>query len=218
MDKSGILFWDVDTQYDFMHPQGKLYVPGSEDIIETVVQIRRFALENGFSIIASTDWHSLDNEEISDNPDFQNNWPPHCMAETDGARRIGDPAATQAEVLDVKPCPDKHLKALIAHPPFQIVLRKNNVDIFTNPNTPRLLELIHPTHIIVFGVALDVCVRLTVESFLKETDAKITVVKDAVRGIDPEAGEKTRKMFAENDVDWLTFEQVKDLMHEKVVV
>jgi hypothetical protein len=30
---SRLLFWDVDTQFDFMHPAGKLYVPGTETII-----------------------------------------------------------------------------------------------------------------------------------------------------------------------------------------
>ena len=28
-----LMFWDVDTLYDFMRPNGKLYVPGSEEII-----------------------------------------------------------------------------------------------------------------------------------------------------------------------------------------
>lgn len=33
---SRLLFWDVDTQFDFMHPAGKLYVPGAETIIENL--------------------------------------------------------------------------------------------------------------------------------------------------------------------------------------
>ena len=28
-----VIFWDVDTQYDFMQPDGKLSVPGAQDII-----------------------------------------------------------------------------------------------------------------------------------------------------------------------------------------
>ena len=27
-------FWDVDTQFDFMKPEGALYVPGAEEIID----------------------------------------------------------------------------------------------------------------------------------------------------------------------------------------
>jgi nicotinamidase-related amidase len=30
---AGLIFWDVDTQNDFMHADGKLYVPKAEEII-----------------------------------------------------------------------------------------------------------------------------------------------------------------------------------------
>ena len=53
--KKGILFWDVDTQYDFMKPAGRLYVPGAEEIIDNVSKVRRFALDNGYSILADMD-------------------------------------------------------------------------------------------------------------------------------------------------------------------
>jgi nicotinamidase-related amidase len=33
---SSLLFWDVDTQFDFMHPADKLYVPGAETIISNL--------------------------------------------------------------------------------------------------------------------------------------------------------------------------------------
>jgi nicotinamidase-related amidase len=31
-----LLFWDVDTQFDFIHPAGNLYVPGAETIISNL--------------------------------------------------------------------------------------------------------------------------------------------------------------------------------------
>ena len=65
MKKKETIFWDVDTQFDFMQPTGKLYVPGAETIIDKVSAVRKFAFDNGCSMIADIDWHSLDNEEIS---------------------------------------------------------------------------------------------------------------------------------------------------------
>ena len=50
-----IVFWDVDTQFDFMLPQGKLYVPRAEKIIDNVSGVRKFTLDNGFSITADID-------------------------------------------------------------------------------------------------------------------------------------------------------------------
>ena len=63
--KKDTIFWDVDTQFDFMRAQGKLYVSGGEDIIAKVSEVRKFSLENGYSIIADIDWHSLDNKDVS---------------------------------------------------------------------------------------------------------------------------------------------------------
>ena len=69
MDKDTI-FWDVDTQFDFMRPEGRLYVPGAETIIDKMSDVRKFALDCGYSIIADVDWHSVGDDEISDAPDF----------------------------------------------------------------------------------------------------------------------------------------------------
>ena len=90
--KNGTVFWDVDTQYDFMRPEGRLYVPGAEGIIDVVSSARRFALENGYSLIASTDWHKEDNEEISGKPDFESTFPAHCIAGKPGSERVGNAA------------------------------------------------------------------------------------------------------------------------------
>ena len=68
----------------------RLFVPGADKKIDNVSDVRRFALQNGYSIIASTDWHSLDNPEISRKPGLsKRRFPPHCMESTAGARRVG---------------------------------------------------------------------------------------------------------------------------------
>ena len=35
-----VIFWDVDTQYDFMKADGKLYVPDAEHIIPNLERVR----------------------------------------------------------------------------------------------------------------------------------------------------------------------------------
>ncbi|MHC4061694.1 MAG: cysteine hydrolase family protein, partial [Planctomycetota bacterium] len=89
MAEKDTIFWDVDTQFDFLKPEGRLYVPGAAKIIEPISRTRVFALENGYSIIASMDWHSLEDEEISTTPDFKETFPPHCMAFESGSERLG---------------------------------------------------------------------------------------------------------------------------------
>ena len=44
MPTSRVIFWDVDTQYDFMKADGKLYVPDAEQLIPNLKKLTDFAL------------------------------------------------------------------------------------------------------------------------------------------------------------------------------
>ena len=74
------LFFDIDTQLDFMFPSGSLYVPGSERIIPTIAALNRRA-----PVLIST---MCEHEE--DDPEFQI-YPPHCVRGSTGQRK---PTAT----------------------------------------------------------------------------------------------------------------------------
>lgn len=184
--KRGTIFWDVDTQHDFMDPRGKLYVPGAEHIIDTVSEVRRFALENGFSIIASTDFHSAGNPEISDTPDFKLTFPPHCMAGEPGSDRVGFLGGLPVDYVSTDPMDAAALRKLIDRDQFHIVLRKESTDVFSNPNTAELIKLIEAEAIAVFGVALDICVYHTVHMLDKTRvgETMLYLLKDAVKGLD----------------------------------
>lgn len=182
--KNDILFWDVDTQHDFMRPEGKLYVPGAEDIIENISQIRKYALDNGFSIVASTDWHSKDNPEISDNPDFKQTFPPHCIADEPGSERVGYLGELPIAYVPNRQMDVEALRKIIDEEQFHVVIRKQTTDVFSNPNTTALVELISPKQVIVFGVALDVCVDQALRGLSKFPDMKLSLLKEAVKGLD----------------------------------
>ena len=51
---SQMLFWDVDTQADFIYPDGKLYVPGAESIVLNLDRLTARAARNSVLIIAKT--------------------------------------------------------------------------------------------------------------------------------------------------------------------
>ena len=89
MGRKEVIFWDVDTQRDFLSAGGRLYVPGAAEIVPAISSVRKFALTSGFSIIASIDYHSMDDLKISLDPDFKATFPPHCLADTPGGERLG---------------------------------------------------------------------------------------------------------------------------------
>ena len=85
---AGRILWDVDTQVDFMEPNGKLYVPGAADVAQTMKRLVGAARAAHVVHIASADDHELTDPEISDEPDFRNTYPPHCLRGTRGAEKI----------------------------------------------------------------------------------------------------------------------------------
>jgi len=182
--KEKTLFWDVDTQFDFMQPEGKLYVPGAETIIANVSDVRRFALEGGYSMVADIDWHTNDNAEISDEPDFKETFPPHCMAGEPGSERVGFLGDVPIVTIPMDEMDSDAIRELIRSEQFHIVIRKNSLDVFDNPNTNKLVTLIEPKKVIVFGVALDFCVYYVVQGLCQFPDIRICVLKDAVKGLE----------------------------------
>jgi nicotinamidase/pyrazinamidase len=181
--KKQTIFWDVDTQFDFMQPQGRLYVPGAEKIIDKVSHVRKFALENGFSIIADIDWHSRANEEISNSPDYKVTFPPHCMAGSAGGQRVGYLGSVPIRCIGTDKMSLDKLKKLVDKDQFHIVIKKDSIDVFDNPNTDRLIELLKPKAVAVFGVALDFCVYYVLRGLARHSGIKLLLLKDVVRGL-----------------------------------
>jgi nicotinamidase/pyrazinamidase len=199
--KNDIIFWDEDTQFDFMRPEGRLYVPGAEGIIDKISQVRKFALENGFSIIASTDWHSTDNQEISDNPDFKQTFPPHCMADEPGSERVGYLGELPIEYIPNDKMDADALRKLINKEQFHIVIRKQDTDVFSNPNTVELIELIAPKMVVVFGVALDVCVDQALRGLCTFPDIKPCLLKDATKGLEIKPSDELLDEFQQMGIE-----------------
>jgi len=186
---SDLLFWDVDTQVDFMLQSGKLYVPGSEEIIPALRRLTDYAHGHGIRILASADDHVAGHRELSATPDWRETFPEHCMRGTAGQQKI--PATELHNPLVIEPAPEDPAaldRRVRAHH-GDLLLLKHWFDVFSNPNLLPALDAMRPARIVLYGVALDVCDKYAVEGLLRERPGiPLTVVTDAVRAIDPAAG------------------------------
>jgi nicotinamidase/pyrazinamidase len=174
---SGTVLWDVDTQVDFMLPDGKLYVPGAEETAPAMKRLVEAARAAGIVHVASADDHELTDEEISDEPDYQITYPPHCLRGTRGARKIAETEQEDPVPITLESLPERYLAGR------EFLLLKKNFDVFTNPNTQWLLEYLSPDDVVVFGVATDVCDDAAIRGFLAR-GLKVRFVEDAARGLD----------------------------------
>jgi nicotinamidase/pyrazinamidase len=174
---SGVVLWDVDTQVDFMLPEGKLYVPGAEETAPAMRRLVEAARAAGIPHVASSDDHELIDPEISESPDFQTTYPPHCLRGTRGARKVPETEQADPVPIGLEPLPDRWLTGR------EFLLLKKHFDVFTNPNTERLLERLDPDEVIVFGVATDVCDDAAIRGML-DRGRRVRFVEDAARGLD----------------------------------
>ena len=177
------VFWDVDTQVDFIDPDGKLHVAGAETLVGNLAALTDFAHANGIRIVGSSDSHAPTDDELSATPDFVDTYPPHCLAGTPGQQRIPETALCDALVVEPDDATADVLERLQDHP-GDILFHKRYFDVFTNPNVGAVVDALAIGEVVLYGVALDVCNRYAVEGLLQRYPGlSITVVTDAVRAI-----------------------------------
>jgi nicotinamidase/pyrazinamidase len=164
------VFFDVDTQLDFLYPAGALYVPGAESIVPQVAALNRYAAEHGIPVVSTMDAHA------EDDPEFRE-WPPHCVVGTAGQQK---PASTLLEPRATIRSEHQDFDLKDAR---QILLEKQSVDCFTNPNLPALLDQLNVKSCVVYGVVTEICVKNAALGLLK-AGLNVKLVTDAVRSLD----------------------------------
>src|SRR5436309_231218 len=142
--------------------------------MKRLVDVARAA---GVVHVASADDHELTDDEISEQPDFERTYPPHCLRGTRGARKIPETEQEDPVPITLERIPERYLEGR------EFLLLKKNFDVFTNPNAERLLDRLAPDEIVVFGVATDVCDDAAIRGFL-ERGRQVAFVEDAARGLD----------------------------------
>ncbi|WP_167605585.1 cysteine hydrolase family protein [Maribellus sediminis] len=176
--KRGLLFWNVDTQVDFMEPSGKLYAPGAEQIKPALKQLTEFAAHNNIQVVNTADFHYPNSAELSAEPDFILTFPEHCMADTEGAEYVAETKPEDPLVFDWN---KEYFSLDEVKTHRNVVIRKDAFDVFAgNPYTDKIVELIAPETVVVYGVTTNVCVNDAVIGLARRVD-KVFVVEDAIK-------------------------------------
>jgi nicotinamidase/pyrazinamidase len=200
------ILWDVDTQVDFMEPSGKLYVPTAKEVAPAMERLVDAARAARLVHVASADDHELTDPEISHAPDFQNTFPPHCLRGTRGAEKILETKQRDPLPLSLVPFPPGLIPGLVEGK-REILLLKKNFNVFTNPNTEPLLDVLDPDEIIVFGVATDVCDDAAIRGFLLR-GRRVRFVEDAARGLNEARTTACTTAWRDQGVQFATVEEV----------
>ena len=122
-----LVFVDIDTQRDFLEPSGALYVPGSQEILPNLERLTRFAQTHQIPILATACAHSADDPELAQ-------FPPHCMAGTEGQQRVSETVSTGFDRPRTGRPADRRA-------PGHLTLNKREFDVFSRPDADDLVAL-----------------------------------------------------------------------------
>jgi nicotinamidase/pyrazinamidase len=195
------ILWDVDTQFDFVQANGKLAVPDAPAAVPAMARLVAAARAAGVPHVASADDHELTDDEISDSPDYAVTYPPHCLRGTRGAEKIPETQQDDPVPLALTEVPEHWLRGR------EFLLLKKHFDVFTNPNSDRVLQLLDPEEVIVFGVATDVCNAAAIRGLLARGRA-VTLVEEASRGLDDARTAAYLSEWREGGVRFATADEV----------
>src|SRR3984893_13465288 len=148
VSRNGI-FWEVDTQADFMLPGGKLYVPAADRLLPNIRRLTDAARQGRVFLVSHGCYHT------KDDPEFKI-FPPHCVKGTAGSAYV--PEALADIVATVPNEPTAPLPPNLAQSQ-QILLEKQTLDIFESRHAEKLLQQLgSDAEFVVFGVVTEYCV------------------------------------------------------------
>ncbi len=181
MDTSKWLFWNVDTQIDFIYPRGKLYIEGAEDLRPQWKELTQLAKDKIIRVVNTADYHFPNSAKLDAFPDFINTFPEHCMANSRGADYIRETEPEDPVIFDWNKnyliTPELFNENL--HRNF--IIRKDAVDVFTgNPFAETIVRHLNPNTVVVYGVPTNVDVDAAVKGLAKRVK-KVLVVEDAIK-------------------------------------
>src|SRR5258706_11974790 len=175
------VYFDIDTQIDFLFPAGSLYVPGAHKLIPALHRLNHHAAKHGHPLVSSMCAHTEDDSEFRE-------WPAHCVVGTVGQLKPVETLLEKRAVIGV--APGEHR----IHGAEQILLEKNHLDITTSPHFRPLVTRLGADRYVVYGVVTEYCVRFAALALL-ETGKPVTLVTDAIQALRAEESAKTFSEF-----------------------
>jgi len=204
------LFYDVDTQRDFMLAGGALYVSGSETILPALKRMTELARRHNIRRVCSMDRHFPQDRELTRNG---GPWQDHCMDGTAGQRKVDETAVSDPYPLPAHEIGGEELETALRHR-GELIIEKRDVDVIAgNTNARALLSRLarEYEHIVVYGVYTDVCVDHAVNALLEAGKIPYVVV-DAIHEIDPGNAAAARSRWSRHGVKTITQRELAGLL------
>jgi len=157
----------VDVQVDFC-PGGKLPIPEGDKVVPFLNRALDVASRDGVPVIVTRDWHPREHPSFLDHG---GDWPPHCVQDSAGAAFHPDLQIPEGAVVLSK----------------GTRFDQDQLNAFDQTGLEVLLKTLGVQRLWVAGLALDVCVLLSVEGG-REHGFEVEVLLEGCRPVTDEGG------------------------------
>ena len=203
----------IDPQYDFMNPNGALFVPGSDAVVPILNEyLKSLTLENGYvGVVFTADTHDEETypnslEAKGDAANGIPGFPPHCYTGTDGFKFEVDPKLVPSEtkklilnksVFNMWEESDLVLRPYAVEGEIKPVGGEQDRDAWFKNMKAMGIDEVEVT-----GVAADYCVKWAVEGLVAR-GFEVTLYDNLTAGISQNIREVVQENFASSKVNVL---------------
>ena len=206
MNTEKTIFYDLNTQRDFILHDGKFHIEGAENLVPTWKAITDLAREEQVRVVCSVDCHVPGDPQLKS---WGGPYPDHCMAGTSGQEKIDETKPLNPLTLENREYTPEEIQKVLDHP-GAIVFRRQQFDkLADNPHLSAILRLVLRPYedIVMYGVYTEACVSREL-SALMGVGPKLHIIRDAVAVV----GEETptfHERLQQEGVELLSFSELK---------
>ena len=173
----------VDVQNDFC-PGGSL-ATSQENHVAELIAAHQISHSRSYDLqVATQDWHINPGDHFSDNPDFVDSWPVHCVVGTGGAAFHN---AIHDDALDAVFRKGEYSAAYSGFEGHKSDDEEASLAGWLRENSIKDLDVV--------GIATDYCVRATVLDALKE-GFNVRVLEEMCAGVDADSADAALEEMA----------------------
>ena len=121
------IFFNVNTQRDFFEG-GSYKIPSSDSILNNLTDITQYAKVKGAKVISAVGWYDPRSKFLSETPDYNKTYPPHCLMNTEGAKFLKETSPEDYFLMDWNT--SRGIQFHLLHDSNNVVVTKKSMDFF----------------------------------------------------------------------------------------
>lgn len=200
------IFYDINTQRDFILHDGKFHIEGAENLVPKWKAITDLARDQKVKIVCSVDCHVPGDKQLKS---WGGPYPDHCMAGTPGQQKIAETAPLNPIMLENREYTPDEIQKVLDHE-GEIVFRRQQFEkLANNAHLSAILRLVLRPYqdIVMYGVYTEACVAREITALIG-VGPKLHLITDAVAVVGGESPSFNAKLQQEG-VELISFDDLK---------